>query len=432
MITEACWCSPTGRRSRARLIGADPPGGVATGEVVFNTVLTGYQEVITDPSLRRADHHLHLPPHRQLRRRPRPTTSRAGRSAAASSCASWPAGAATGAATDDLDALPAAPRRARHRRHRHPPPDPPHPRRRRHARRVRRRPTRSTLQGGGARPSPGTDGVDLVADGHHRRAVHASATGARPASWPTTSASSARSCATSASSATVEVVPASTPRGRRARPRSPTACSCPTARATRPTVPYADRRRSAACSATCRCSASAWATSSLARPSAPRPSSCRSATTAATTRCARSTTGQVEITSQNHNFAVDRRLARRRRRGDPRQPQRRRVRGHARARRPRLQRAVPPRGRARARTTASYLFDRVRRCSMGTALRRPERDAALMPKRTDIESILHHRLRADRDRPGLRVRLLGHAGLPRAARRGLPRRSSPTRTRRRS
>ncbi len=31
-------------------IGADAPGGVATGEVVFNTVLTGYQEVITDPS----------------------------------------------------------------------------------------------------------------------------------------------------------------------------------------------------------------------------------------------------------------------------------------------------------------------------------------------------------------------------------------------
>jgi carbamoyl-phosphate synthase small subunit len=31
-------------------IGAPPPGGVATGEVVFNTVLTGYQEVVTDPS----------------------------------------------------------------------------------------------------------------------------------------------------------------------------------------------------------------------------------------------------------------------------------------------------------------------------------------------------------------------------------------------
>ena len=31
-------------------IGAAPPGGITSGEVVFNTVLTGYQEVITDPS----------------------------------------------------------------------------------------------------------------------------------------------------------------------------------------------------------------------------------------------------------------------------------------------------------------------------------------------------------------------------------------------
>jgi carbamoyl-phosphate synthase small subunit len=31
-------------------IGARPPNGVAAGEVVFNTVLSGYQEVITDPS----------------------------------------------------------------------------------------------------------------------------------------------------------------------------------------------------------------------------------------------------------------------------------------------------------------------------------------------------------------------------------------------
>ncbi|MFI5042837.1 MAG: glutamine-hydrolyzing carbamoyl-phosphate synthase small subunit [Acidimicrobiales bacterium] len=31
-------------------IGAEAPGGIATGEVVFNTVLSGYQEVITDPS----------------------------------------------------------------------------------------------------------------------------------------------------------------------------------------------------------------------------------------------------------------------------------------------------------------------------------------------------------------------------------------------
>ena len=31
-------------------IGAEPPGGAATGELVFNTVLSGYQEVLTDPS----------------------------------------------------------------------------------------------------------------------------------------------------------------------------------------------------------------------------------------------------------------------------------------------------------------------------------------------------------------------------------------------
>jgi len=31
-------------------IGAQPANGVATGEVVFNTVMSGYQEVITDPS----------------------------------------------------------------------------------------------------------------------------------------------------------------------------------------------------------------------------------------------------------------------------------------------------------------------------------------------------------------------------------------------
>jgi carbamoyl-phosphate synthase small subunit len=32
------------------LIGADVPGGISTGEVVFNTAMSGYQEIITDPS----------------------------------------------------------------------------------------------------------------------------------------------------------------------------------------------------------------------------------------------------------------------------------------------------------------------------------------------------------------------------------------------
>ncbi|MCA1656766.1 MAG: carbamoyl-phosphate synthase small subunit, partial [Actinobacteria bacterium] len=31
-------------------VGYQPPGGVTTGEVVFNTVLSGYQEVLSDPS----------------------------------------------------------------------------------------------------------------------------------------------------------------------------------------------------------------------------------------------------------------------------------------------------------------------------------------------------------------------------------------------
>ena len=32
------------------MIGAPPVNGVTTGEAVFNTVMSGYQEVITDPS----------------------------------------------------------------------------------------------------------------------------------------------------------------------------------------------------------------------------------------------------------------------------------------------------------------------------------------------------------------------------------------------
>jgi hypothetical protein len=39
-----------GTTFEGELVGAPPPGGVATGEVVFNTVLAGYQEVLSDPS----------------------------------------------------------------------------------------------------------------------------------------------------------------------------------------------------------------------------------------------------------------------------------------------------------------------------------------------------------------------------------------------
>ena len=43
----------------------------------------------------------------------------------------------------------------------------------------------------------------------------------------------------------------------------------------------------------------------------------------------------------------------------------------------------------------------------------------VMPRREDIQQDPHHRLRAHRDRPGVRVRLLRHAGLQGPARRGL-------------
>jgi carbamoyl-phosphate synthase small subunit len=39
-----------GTTFEGELVGAQPGGGVASGEVVFNTVLSGYQEVISDPS----------------------------------------------------------------------------------------------------------------------------------------------------------------------------------------------------------------------------------------------------------------------------------------------------------------------------------------------------------------------------------------------
>ena len=55
-----------------------------------------------------------------------------------------------------------------------------------------------------------------------------------------------------------------------------------------------------------------------------------------------------------------------------------------------------------------------------------------LPRRDDIQLDLPDRLGPDRDRPGLRVRLRRLPGAEGAARGGLPRRSSSTRTRRRS
>ncbi len=49
-ITEAALVLADGSVFEGELIGSIPPSGIASGEVVFNTVLSGYQEVMTDPS----------------------------------------------------------------------------------------------------------------------------------------------------------------------------------------------------------------------------------------------------------------------------------------------------------------------------------------------------------------------------------------------
>ena len=50
MIRPAALALSDGEVFEGEAIGAEPPDGITSGEVVFNTVLTGYQEVITDPS----------------------------------------------------------------------------------------------------------------------------------------------------------------------------------------------------------------------------------------------------------------------------------------------------------------------------------------------------------------------------------------------
>ena len=49
-VREGLLVLADGTTFEGELIGAEPAGGVASGEVVFNTVLSGYQEVLSDPS----------------------------------------------------------------------------------------------------------------------------------------------------------------------------------------------------------------------------------------------------------------------------------------------------------------------------------------------------------------------------------------------
>ena len=191
-------------------------------------------------------------------------------------------------------------------------------------------------------------------------------------SSPSTPASRARSCATSPSAARrVELHPCTHERARSCWPATPTRSSWPTAPATRRRSTTSSTR-CASSSAGSRCSASASATSSCAGRSGWRPSSSRSATAAPTTPSRTCATGRIEITSQNHGFAVlgpdgEQRIEPtsralgdrlRRRRAQPREPLRPHGRGpHAARRRRRRPCSTTPR-RARARNDSLYLFDR--------------------------------------------------------------------------
>ena len=97
-------------------------------------------------------------------------------------------------------------------------------------------------------------------------------------------------------------------------------------------------------------------------------------------------------------------------RDHPHLPQRRLRRRPAGARRARVQRAVPPRGRGRAAR---------RRGPVRPVRRAAWRSADAPPRRHQARP--RDRLRADRHRAGVRVRLLRHPGLPGAARGGHPR-----------
>ena len=98
--------------------------GHTTGEVVFNTAMTGYQEILTDPSYCTSDRHADVPARRQLRhqrRRRRSVQSPRGRP-------DHPRPAAAGLEFPLHPVavrLPEGGEHRRHRRHRYPQADPP-------------------------------------------------------------------------------------------------------------------------------------------------------------------------------------------------------------------------------------------------------------------------------------------------------------------
>ena len=159
------------RRSRAMRSGRPPRRRASRPARSCSTPRSsGYQEIVTDPSYAGQIITFTYPHIGNYGVNADDDEARRAVLPGRRSCAISRAGRRTGARPTTSTASSAATGR-RDRRHRHPPAHPPPPRRGRDARRVRRSPTATRC----SRPRSadgGTDGRDLVGDGHTRRAVH--------------------------------------------------------------------------------------------------------------------------------------------------------------------------------------------------------------------------------------------------------------------
>ncbi len=410
-ITRGCWSWPTGRRSKAFAVGHRPESGVVAGEVVFNTALVGYQEIVTDPSYAgqiitftyphignygvNGDDNEARAPHcrgvivRDLARR----------------ASNW-------RATEDLQSYLERQHIAGIAGSRHPPPDPSHPLRRRDARGVRRRRPRHAARGRAGRRRHRRSRPRRRRD--HHRAVQVGPDDARffVVAYDFGIKRSILDQLVQAG-CQVEVVPAATPAADVLQ-REPDGVFLSNGPGDPAPVDVRARQRAARCSARCRCSASASVTRSWRSRSVRRRSSCGSGITAATTPYA--TSGRVTSRSRVRTTTTPstQRSLPDGADGDAPQSQRRRPRRRPRGRRPRARSACSTTPRpAPARTTRAT-------CSPSSPTSCGQADDAAPHRPRDDPA---DRQRTDRDRPGLRVRLLGHPGVPRAARRGLPRRA---------
>ncbi len=170
--------------------------------------------------------------------------------------------------------------------------------------------------------------------------------------------------------------------------------------------------RARACSGKCRCSASASGTRSWALALGARTFKLRFGHHGGNHPVRHLATGRVEITSQNHNYAVDADTLPEGSVVTSCEPERRRRR--RRAQRPRCARSAcsttrRPGPDPTMPATCSASSPSSWNVPPDAPPRRPRDDPA-------------HRQWPDHHRAGLRVRLLRHPGVPRAARRGLPRR----------